>query len=208
MCRNYTGTHRGTTLEGHDATVRFERQSASLLLEIEKESDILKCEASTAIRVPGERHMQWKKIILPASIFIAIVILLSACANTRSIEDTIMQFQNAANSQNFSSFKDTLSEDSDDWILGDSVIQDFLGTYLGANIPLTYSVTNIQETSDIDAIVDAQGNYFGFGSVTIRFIMRKHDQVWKIRQYWDNTGGTLDVIWQKIGDAVPLSEQP
>jgi hypothetical protein len=158
------------------------------------------------IQIRKDGSMRVNKVILPVLIGIAIVFLISACANIRSIEDTIQQFQDAANAQDFDSFKDTLSEASDFWPTGDPAIQDFLETYLGTFIPLTYTVTSIQETSSVDATVDAQSNYFGLSSVTVQFIMRKHDKVWKVRQYWDDVGGSLDVIWQKIGDMVPLEE--
>jgi hypothetical protein len=147
--------------------------------------------------------MRVNKVIIPALICIAIVVLFSACANIRSIEDTIQQFQDAANAQDFGSFKDTLSEASNDWITGDIIIRDFMETYLGTYIPLSYAITNIQETSSTDATVDAQGTYTGIGSVTIQFVMKKHDQVWKIRQYWDSVTG---VTWQEIGGEIPLQE--
>ena len=115
-----------------------------------------------------------------------------------------MQFQDATNAQDFGSFKDAISADSDDWILGDTVIRDFMETYLKTFIPLTYTITNIQQTSNIDAIVDAQGDFFGVGTVTVQFVMRKHDEVWKIRQYWDDASGSFSLIWQKINDGIPL----
>jgi hypothetical protein len=147
--------------------------------------------------------MRVNKVIIPVMIGIAIVILFSACANIRSIDDTIQQFQDAANAQDFDSFKDTLSDASDFWPTGDPAIQDFLETYLGTYIPLTYTITNKQETSSVDATVDAQGNYFGLGSVNVQFTMKKHDEVWKVRRYWDDANG---LIWQKIGDGVPMEE--
>ena len=106
--------------------------------------------------------MRVNKVIIPVMIGIAIVILFSACANIRSIDDTIQQFQDAANAQDFDSFKDTLSNDSVDYKFGgDTVIRDFMETYLSTYIPLTYTITNIQETGENDATVDAQGDFVG-----------------------------------------------
>jgi hypothetical protein len=153
--------------------------------------------------------MRVNKVIIPVMIGIAIVILFSACANIRSIDDTIQQFQDAANAQDFDSFKDTLSNDSVDYKFGgDTVIRDFMETYLSTYIPLTYTITNIQETGENDATVDAQGDFVGglMSGVTVQFVMRKHDETWKIRLYSDDADGNYDLIWQKIGDGVPMEE--
>jgi hypothetical protein len=140
-------------------------------------------------------------LILIISIIFA---LFSACANTRSIEDTISQFESAANSQNFGSFKETLSEDSQFWITGDPAIQSFLVDYLGTFIPIAFSNLSINESGN-DATVNASATYSSIPQNVI-FIMRKHDEVWKIKEYWDDSGGSMDFVWLKIKDGILLEE--
>ena len=132
------------------------------------------------------------------------LILFSTCANIRTIEDTISQFEDAANNDDFDSLKDTLSEDSDDWILGDSIIQAFMDDHLSLVTPLTYSITDIQHSGLNDATVLVQGNFYVIGAVSVQFIMRRHKEVWKIRQYWDDSSGSMDMYWQELGDGVIL----
>jgi len=143
---------------------------------------------------------------LTAVLMILIIALFTACANTRSIEDTISQFESAANAQNFNSFKDTLSEDSQFWITGDPAIESFLVDYLETYIPITYSSLSISETGN-DATVNTNATYGILQNVDVRFVMRKHDEVWKVRQYLDDPQGTgLDYVWLKIKDAILLEE--
>jgi len=149
--------------------------------------------------------MRMKKLIFVILIVLAIVSFFSACANTRSIEETISQFQDAVNAQDIDSFKDTLSEDSLDW--DPILIPGFLSYFSGAT-PLSYGALNVTQTSGIDATVDTQATYYNHGvPVNVQFVMRKHDQVWKVRQYWDDWSGSPLNIWQKVAQAIILEEQ-
>ena len=151
--------------------------------------------------------MRTATYLTSALIIIIVIALFAACANERSIEDTISQFESAVNNQNLSSFKDTLSEDSIDWITGDIGIQGFLDYFDGV-IPLSYGELTATQTSGVDATVDAQATYYNHGvPVTVQFVMRKHDQVWKVRQYWDDWSDSFSNIWQKVGQAIILEEQ-
>ena len=153
--------------------------------------------------------MRTATYLTSALIIIIVIALFAACENIRirSIEDTISQFESAVNNQDFSSFKDTLSEDSIDWITGDIGIQGFLDYFYGA-FPLSYGELTVTQTSGVDATVDTQATYYNHGvPVTVQFVMRKHDQVWKVRQYWDDWSGSFSNIWQKVGQAIILEEQ-
>ena len=144
--------------------------------------------------------------LLTAVLMIFTIALFTACANTRSIEDTISQFEGAANTQNFDSFKDTLSEDSQFWITGDPAINSFLVDYLETYIPITYSSLSISETGN-DATVNASATYGILQNVSVRFVMRKHEEVWKVKEYWDDPEGDgLAYVWLKIKDSILLEE--
>ena len=121
------------------------------------------------------------------------------------IEDTISQFESAANNQDFDSFKDTLSEDSQFWITGDTAIQSFLVDYMDTFIPITYSNLSINVNGN-DATVNASAAYTGIPNVSVMFEMRHHDMVWKIKEYWDDATGSMEYVWLKIKDAVLLDE--
>jgi hypothetical protein len=140
-------------------------------------------------------------ILLP--IFI-LFFLCTACSNEWEGIGTIQQFQDAVNATDFNSFKDTLSEDSIFWF-GDPTtqIQGFLDTFIGFT-PVFYSEFEITENSN-DATVLCNATYKGI-PVNVKFIMRKHSGVWKIREYWDdnNLNDQLEFIWHKIGKSIPL----
>ena len=126
--------------------------------------------------------------------------------STRSIEDTISQFESAANTQNFNSFKDTLSQDSQFWITGDPAIQSFLEDYLETLIPITYGNLSISEMGN-DATVTTTATYNILQNVPIRFEMRKHGEVWKVKECWDDPEGDgLEFVWLKIKDFILLEE--
>ena len=143
--------------------------------------------------------------VLIAVLMIFTIVIFTACANIRSIEDTISQFKNAVNAKDIDSLTDTLSEDSVDF--DPIIIQGFL-EYFDTVTPLSYGELTITHTSDIDATVDTLATYFNNPTpVTVQFIMRKHDEIWKVRQYWDDWSGSLSNIWQKVGQAIILERQ-
>jgi hypothetical protein len=126
--------------------------------------------------------------------------------SSSSIENTITQFQDASNDQDFASFKATLSPDSDFWIAGDPAIQDFMETYMGTYIPVSFYSLSINQ-SGTDATVLANADYIGgLLNVNVRFEMRLHDPVWKIRQYWDDSSGSEQYVWLKLWDSILLVE--
>ena len=142
---------------------------------------------------------------LIAVLMIFTIVIFTACANIRSIEDAISQFRNAVNAEDIDSLTDTLSEDSVDF--DPIIIQGFLDYFDGVR-PLSYGELTIIHTSDIDATVNTQATYFNNPTpVTVQFIMRKHEEVWKVRQYWDDWSGSFSNIWQKIGQTIILEGQ-
>jgi hypothetical protein len=149
-------------------------------------------------------RMSTTKYLTLTLIIIIIFAVFTACANTRSIEDTISQFESAANNQNFGSFKDTLSEDSQFWITGDPAIQSFLVDYLGTFIPIVFSGLSINEIGN-DATVNANATYNSI-SQSVMFVMKKHDEVWKVKEYWDDSTGSMEFVWLKIKDTILLEE--
>jgi hypothetical protein len=136
-------------------------------------------------------------VIVTISFFIA-------CDNTWEGESTIFQFQDAINTNNFDSFKDTLSEDSLFWIGNpDPNITGFLNYFTGFT-PVAFSNFAISENGN-DATVTGNATYATI-PYDVKFIMRKHSGTWKIREYWDdnNINNTLEFVWQKIGWGIPL----
>ena len=101
--------------------------------------------------------MSTTKYLTLTLIIIIVFALFTACANTRSIEDTINQFQNAINADDFSSFKDTLSEDSHFYVTGDIGIQGFLDHFDGFT-PVMFNNLSVS-TNVNDGTVNASATY-------------------------------------------------
>jgi len=74
---------------------------------------------------------------------------------------------------------------------------------MGARKPVTYSSLTININA-IDATVTAVADYKALPNVPVRFEMHNHDDIWKIRQYWEDIGSGDTLIWFKLIDSIPL----
>jgi uncharacterized membrane protein YvbJ len=137
-----------------------------------------------------------KKLTIFLLTSIVIIAFFISCANERSIEQTINDFATAANTNDHDLLYDLLSEESDLWAGRPITVEELL-VYLNAAQPISFSNLSINESGN-DATVDATATYNIIPPFDVDFVMRKHDEKWKIKEYYDYVG-TDPWAWKMLG---------
>jgi hypothetical protein len=144
---------------------------------------------------------------------IAIVIvagfLVLGCAQAM-IENTIDDFEAAVNDENgVEDLMDVLSEDSD-FMAGEPITVEYFHAYFDGFRPINYHSLDVQVDggyADVYTTADYTGDP---NPLEVMFEMRRHGfflfPTWKVKQYWDDNGGSLSVVWQRL-KAIKLLEQ-
>jgi len=134
-------------------------------------------------------------------ILVLILSFVVSCAVERSIEQTITDFAVASNTNNFDLLTELLSEDSQ-WWTGRPTTIDGLLVYMNGMEGVSFSDLSISETGD-DGTVNANAIYNFFGTIpfSVYFVMRRHDQTWKIKEYYDYVPPN-DWAWLQLGRPV------
>lgn len=143
--------------------------------------------------------MRTKWTILP--VFIIVVLFFFSCSAEKAIEQTIQDFEDAANDGDIDALKDTLSSHSEWDITG--LQAEVLNTHLSGYTPLEYTDLTI-EVDKPHADVESTALYLNTAPTTAWFIMREEDKFfsflfpdWRIKEFYD-LDNPVDAIWKKL----------
>jgi hypothetical protein len=129
---------------------------------------------------------EMKKSIIMIIVSLILIATFMSCTIQRSIEQTINDFASAATNYDFDLMSDVLSEESDLWAGRPTTIYALLDYFVGQT-PVSFSNLDV-DSSGNDGTVYADAQYGIVTYENVMFVMRKHDEVWKIKEYYDYVG--------------------
>ena len=155
-----------------------------------------------------------KRIAIPILFMLLTFFIFFSCSNEKAIEEIIDTFESSIQTNdNFSTFQNTISEESDFLVQGPVTLNEFYD-YLSVDFePISYSGFSIDIDGD-SAIVMADAMY-NFDPISVEFVMRQSGGFfsflspdWGVKEYWDtnNIDETLEYYWLRMQEKYLLEQ--